>query len=205
MPVTRSPQLNCPDTCPLKGAGCYAELGPMGWAWKDDSIKGKSFDTIVTSIRRLDSNTLWRHNEAGDFAQDENGRIDVTHVKVLIAANKDKRGFSYTHHNPYDNAEIITEANKNGFTINLSADTLDQVDEYVKIGIAPVVTLLPLGAPKVTITKGGNKVVRCPANETITCASCKLCQRSDRDFVIGFVAHGTRKKKVEKIALAMVA
>ena len=48
------------------------------------------------------------------------------------------------------------------------------------------------------IPPNGNKVVRCPANETITCKTCKLCQRAERDFVIGFTAHGShQRKKVE--------
>lgn len=104
-------------------------------------------------------------------------------------------------------SEVISRRHllNNGFTINLSAENMDQVDEYVAMGIAPVVTILPMNAEKVTFTPNGNKVVRCPANETITCKTCKLCQRAERDFVIGFTAHGSRKKKVEKIALQMVA
>lgn len=205
IPVTRSPQKNCPDTCTLKNAGCYAELGPIGWAWQDDAKKGISFDDIIKSIKRLEKDTLWRHNEAGDFAQDDNGVIVQEHVKALVQANKGKRGFTYTHHNPVKNADIIKHSNENGFTINLSAENMDQVDEYVAMGIAPVVTILPMNAEKVTFTPNGNKVVRCPASEKITCKDCKICQRSDRDFVIGFTAHGSRKKKVEKIALQMVA
>lgn len=205
IPVTRSPQMNCPDTCTLKGAGCYAELGPMGWAWQDDMKKGITFENIIASIRRIEKGALWRHNEAGDFAQVGDGFVDVDQIKELVKANAGKRGFTYTHHNPVKNAEIIKFANDNGFTINLSAENMDQVDEYVAMGIAPVVTILPMNAEKVTFTPNGNKVVRCPANETITCKTCKLCQRAERDFVIGFTAHGSRKKKVEKIALQMVA
>lgn len=205
IPVTRSPQVNCPDTCTLKGAGCYAELGPMGWAWQDDAKKGISFESIIKDIKRLEENTLWRHNEAGDFAQVGFGYVDVWHIKALVDANKGKRGFTYTHHDPVKNRDIIKYANDNGFTINLSAENMNQVDEYMEMGIAPVVTILPMNAEKVTFTPKGNKVVRCPASEKITCKTCKLCQRSGRDFVIGFTAHGSRKKKVEKIALQMVA
>ena len=44
------------------------------------------------------------------------------------------------------------------------------------------------------------KVVRCPAElRDISCADCgngdPLCARLDRDFVVGFTAHGPSKKK----------
>lgn len=204
MPVTRSPQINCPDTCTLKGAGCYAELGPMGWHWKDDSFKGVSFEELVNRIKQIKPNTLWRHNEAGDFAANTNGEISEYHLNELVAANKGKLGFTYTHHNPIKNQDIIKKSINNGFTINLSAETLTQADTYVSYNMAPVVVILPINAPKVSYTPKGNKVVLCPANGDITCNDCKLCQRSDRDFIIGFAAHGVRKNKVEKIALSMI-
>ena len=29
IPVTISASKTCPDACPLKGAGCYADIGPL--------------------------------------------------------------------------------------------------------------------------------------------------------------------------------
>jgi len=51
------------------------------------------------------------------------------------------------------------------------------------------------------VTPAGRKVVVCPATirDDVSCASCQLCQRQ-RDFIIGFPAHGTSKKKASAIA-----
>jgi len=50
-------------------------------------------------------------------------------------------------------------------------------------------------------TSSGRKVITCPAtiHENVTCATCGLCQQSDRQFVIAFPAHGNAKKTVNEI------
>ena len=125
-------------------------------------------------------------------------------MEEIILANKNKRGFTYTHHIPNNhNSELIKNSNQRGFTINLSAENNLMVDEYISLNIGPVVTLLPINADKVTYTPKGNKIVKCPNsnNDKIKCVDCKLCYIADRKYVIGFPAHGVRKNKVEKIVL----
>jgi hypothetical protein len=54
-------------------------------------------------------------------------------------------------------------------------------------------------------TTNGRKVVTCPAAlhpGKVTCATCGLCQQSDREFVIAFPAHGASKRKVNDIVTA---
>ena len=123
-------------------------------------------------------------------------KIDHAMMRQLIRANNGRGGFTYTHHNPFDadNAAIILESNRGGFTVNLSADTTTKADTYVELGIAPVVTLLPTDSAKVTFTPKGRKVVRCPAetSEKVTCQTCRLCQKTDRP-IIGFTPHGSGK------------
>lgn len=203
IPVTRSPQQNCPDTCSLKNNGCYAELSWLGVAWKKDIDKGISFNELIKNIKSIKKGKLWRHNEAGDISH-INGNIIEAELNEIILANKGKQGFTYTHHKPNQhNSPLIKNSNDNGFTINLSAENNNMVDEYISLGIGPVVTILPIDSKKVTYTKNGNKIVRCPNtnNSTIKCEDCKLCYIADRKYVIGFPAHGVRKNKVEKIAI----
>ena len=87
--------------------------------------------------------------------------------------------------------------------INLSGNSLDHVDALAKHGL-PLVTVLPAAdlAKRETFTPGGRRVVICPAtrSDRITCATCRLCQKADRPFVIGFPAHGTNAKKANAIA-----
>lgn len=209
IPVTRSPQATCPDSCSLKGNGCYAENAPLVWGWQKDAVRGVSWEEMLWNIKRLAKGQLWRMNEAGDLPGISSEHIHQGLMDELVTANKGKRGFTYTH---YDfrrghNREQILKANRSGFTINVSADNLEQADEYMIspdcAREVPVVVILPLGTPNVSYTPAGYKVVACPAEKSkrVTCATCALCQKADRPYIIGFRAHGSRKKLVSKIAL----
>jgi len=206
MPVTSSSKDTCPSTCPLKGGkGCYAENHWANIQW-DKLTEGKTgfpFDGLVKAIKDLPKNALWRMNEKGDLSHDS-GHIDTAKLQAIVKANKGKKGFTYTHHLPTvgSNLEAIQEANKAGFTINLSANNLAEADQYLAHGV-PVVTILPMDAPVISYTPKGHKVVVCPEEtKGIKCAQCGICQKADRSFVVGFRAHGTRKKAVEIIAKA---
>ncbi len=197
IPTTRSPSSTCPDSCGLKGNGCYAENAPLVWAWTDDAVKGCDFDALLMKIRKIPAGSLWRHNEAGD--------LDFETLERLVAANSGRRGFTYTHHVPTQNPRRLAElraANANGFTINLSADNVLIADRYVALGL-PTVVVLPMSAENVSYTPAGNKVVACPAEKSdrVTCATCGLCQLADRPYIIGFRAHGSRKKTAERVTV----
>ena len=199
MPVSYSTKEWCPDSCPLKAAGCYAKHGHTGMHWRKVTAgeRGTDWNTFVSKVRHLPKGGIWRHNVAGDLPIFDHGMI-----RQLIKANTGKGGFTYTHHLPTaENAGIIAESNANGFTVNLSADTTAKADTYVELGIAPVVTLLPTDSAKVTFTPKGRKVVRCPAetSKKVTCQSCRLCQKTDRP-IIGFTPHGSGKKVTQEIA-----
>lgn len=209
IPVTVTESKSCPSNCKLKRQGCYAELGMVGMHWRklDKGISGAGYWQAMQSIASLPKGQLWRHNVAGDLVH-VNQRIASDSLAGIIQANKGKQGFTYTHHKvigddaiALHNQQQIRMANRNGFTINLSADSLDQADKLKALGIGPVVTILPIDSPKTLQTPEGNYVVVCPAvyrNDT-TCASCGICQVSARKVIIGFPAHGAGKKKAEKV------
>jgi hypothetical protein len=145
---------------------------------------------------------LWRHNQAGDLIG-EGDSLDVQALALLVKANKGKRGFTYTH-KPLDTQaerDAIRDANKGGFTVNLSGNNLDHADTLVDLAIAPVVVVLPHDATSNTVTPKGRKVVVCPATQRddVSCASCGLCQKQ-RDSIVGFPAHGPSKRKASAIA-----
>jgi hypothetical protein len=208
MPVTTSNRATCPDACPLKRNGCYAEdyYTAIHWNAVTDGDRGKDWQGFLAEIKSLPKHVLWRHNVAGDL-RGANNRIDVQALKELTKANKGKNGFTYTHY-PLNNAVNITavkEANEQGFTVNASANTLEQADEYKVLGV-PTVVILPEDAGKVTYTPEGNKVIVCPAqnSDKVTCSSCGLCQVSKREYIIGFRVHGKYKKKA-MIAIGLTA
>lgn len=207
IPTTMSDSRTCPDVCPLKGNGCYAESGPISWGWKkvNNGTMSISFDALLGRIKKIHRGTLWRHNTVGDLVG-HNDIIDVKALESLYKANKGKKGYTYTHYDVLSlesNARAVKEANDNGFTINVSANNFNHADKLVSLGIAPVVTVLPMDAPKVSYTDAGNKVVVCPAQtrDKVNCANCGLCQLVDRSYIIGFLAHGSRKKKANEIAI----
>jgi hypothetical protein len=212
IPVSTTSANTCPDSCPLKfGGGCYANGGPLGMHWRKvtDGKRGSGWEDFRRAVASLPQGQLWRHNQAGDLPG-ENDRISVPMLEDLVRANKGRRGFTYTHKPVLDrqrgevveNREAIAKANREGFTINLSANGLKHADELAALKIAPVVTLLPSGIEDNTTTPNGRKVVVCPAQKIdgITCAKCRLCARADRSVIIGFIPHGNAKRKTGAVA-----
>lgn len=204
IPVTMTDKDSCPSTCPLKGNGCYAESGNVNIHWSRLSKKNRlTIDELCSNINGLPNNQLWRHNSAGDLPGNDDS-IDSTALYKLIKANKGKRGFTYTHkYTDTVQRADIRFANANGFTINLSANNLEHADMLSDYAIGPVVAIVPHNfddrTPK--YTPAGRKVKVCPAvrSDDITCAKCGLCQVANRDFIIAFPAHGTRKAVAERV------
>lgn len=201
IPVSTSARATCPSTCKLKGNGCYAENFPLKVHWDKVSRaeRGVPYDEFLLQVRALPKNQLWRHNQAGDL-EHEGGVIDAKALIQLTAANAGRRGFSYTHHSMKEGANrlAVEHANLYGFTVNLSADSLEQADALLALKIAPVVAIVPPGWKG--DTPAGNKVTVCPAQrlETMTCALCQLCYKADRVAIVAFEAHGGRKNAVMK-------
>lgn len=204
IPVSTSSRDTCPTACPLYGNGCYGESGPIRLHWNKvtEGERGGELDHFTDAIKALPRGQLWRHNQVGDLPKvGEN--IDRMALTAIVKANKGKRGFTYTHHDLSipGNRDAIEQANAQGFTVNISCNTVtDAVALYGTVK-APVVTLLPMDAPN-SQTVAGVRVVACPAEKSdkVNCATCALCADSKRDYVIGFRAHGTSKKKANIIA-----
>lgn len=210
IPVTMTEKSTCPNACPLKSNGCYAESGHVNIHWqrlgkpyKDSAAHGLEWSELCDNIKSLPKGQLWRMNVAGDLPSIDAVNIDSHALAMLVNANKGKQGFTYTHYDPSIgiNAPLIKAANNAGFTVNLSANNLQHADELKALNIGPVVTILPEDTEKVTITPAGNQVVICPAvqNDNITCAVCGVCAVSTRRTIIGFPVHGTAKRKAENV------
>jgi hypothetical protein len=205
IPVSTTSAESCPSACPFNNAnGCYAASGPLALHWRKvtNGLSGDSYGAFLDKVSRLIKGQLWRHNQAGDLIG-EGDTLDTQALALLVKANKGKRGFTYTH-KPLDTQaerDAIRDANKGGFTVNLSGNTLAHADTLADMGIAPVVVVLPHDATQNTVTPKGRKVVVCPATQRddISCASCGLCQKQ-RDSIVGFPAHGTSKRKADLIA-----
>lgn len=212
IPVSTSNKDTCPSACPLKAKGCYAAGGPSNIHWKavTEGKRGTDWAGFIQNVKQIQRGQLWRHNQAGDLPATDgiDNFLSAEMVDQLTAANKGRKGFTYTHYpvigDKYasHNGDVIERANRHGFTINLSANNVHEADQLKALGIAPVVTLLPMDAPNVQESPAGNKVVACPAEKSdkVNCANCGLCQHANREYIIGFRAHGVSKKTVDLIA-----
>jgi hypothetical protein len=125
-------------------------------------------------------------------------------VDSLVRANRGRKGFTYTHHvlNTH-NVEVIQDANSKGFTINASTESVEVADQVMTEHNIPAVAVIPsTESRRFFHTESGRKVIVCPAKihkGKVNCASCGLCQQSDREFIIAFPSHGTAKKAVDAI------
>jgi hypothetical protein len=220
IPVSTTEAESCPSSCPLKsphGAGiakdgdCYAAFGPLGMHWRKIGKDGRGimWSLFCKAIKKLPKGQLWRHNQAGDLPKSHTDSADRDIVDAekcfeLSNASRGKRGWTYTHYDMSSplNRAVVEEMNDvDGLTVNLSADSLSEADQYYDLGIAPVCVTLPKDAPhRGNKTPKGLPVVVCPAQtqDEMSCQQCKLCQVRDRKSIVGFLAHGTASKRLSQ-------
>ena len=205
IPVSTTSADTCPNDCPFRGNGCYADGYPLKGRWDEVTRgeRGGSLAALCEKIAALPAGQLWRHNQAGDLPGDGE-RIDSAGLAAIVAANNGKRGFTFTHYSPARkrNAAAIRKANAAGFTVNLSANNLDHADDLAALDIGPVAVVLPAGFDgRQAETPAGRRVAQCPATyRDTTCADCGLCAKRDRKVIVGFPAHGVHKRKADAVA-----
>ena len=196
IPVSTTERASCPASCPLNDGSCYAISGYFishHWKQVTNKTRGDNYGDFLAHVSALKPETFWRHNQAGDLAG-TGETINFNKLKKLVEANRGKRGNTYTHkHKNTDNYKKIKYANDNGFTVNLSADSIEEADRLLALEIAPVVVTLPSteNYNHTITTPAGNLINICPAtyNDKITCKDCQLCQVRNRSNIVGFPLH----------------
>jgi len=190
-------------SCPFNGTGCYAHYGLLKWHWDRVSSgeRSKNWQSFLDAIKKQQKGSLWRLSQAGDLPGYQ-GKIDKNKLQDIIDANKHMKGFTFTH-KPMTktNKALIKHANDNGFTINLSADSLSDADKKAAMNIGPVAVPIPSDPDQwPTHTPGGRKISVClNTTKGLTCVQCGLCAVAGRKSVVGFPAHGTAFRKVEAV------
>jgi hypothetical protein len=171
----------------------------------------------VKDVEQLPKRQMWRYGQAGDLPGDGD-EIDREQMLRLAKANRGRPVIAFTHKPPTDeNIETLKLARDLGFSVNLSANNVSHADELAHHGLNVVVVLpdnygkgkdetkteyrarlneLPKHTP------GGRRIAVCPATYTDTnCLQCGACARpGERGAIIGFPAHGTKKKQVSQTA-----
>lgn len=205
MAVSTSSKATCPPSCPFlpeNGGGCYAQSGPLNFHWLKvtDNIRGVPFAAFLESLKALPMGSAFRHNQAGDLPHN-GGKISETFIRKMVKAVSHLRAYTYTHHSLTlgDNLSLIRKANRAGFRINVSCETEAQVDNAIAADLPAVVVVKSDETRTQWRTQAGNIVLVCPAqrSDTVTCADCMLCHHRGKKVAIGFLAHGTSKKRAE--------
>lgn len=198
IPVSTSHSRTCPDACPLKRAGCYAESGylRMHWDRVDSGERGVTWEHFLRKVRALARGVAFRHNQAGDLVGQDN-IIDRQAGLELAEAARHTRCWTYTHYPPTpENAETIRLMNGR-ITVNVSTNNLDEADAAKVLGL-PTVVVVPMDATS-GMTPAGNRLVVCPEQtHGITCDKCMLCYRKTPNRpIVGFRVHGSSKHKLQ--------
>jgi len=202
IPVTTSSRDTCPSSCPFRGQGCYADAGPLALHWGKVTAaeRGVPFAQHCADLASLPPGQLVRLNQAGDLVH-KHGRISRRFVRGIVAACRNLKAYTYTHHklNIGENLQMLRFANRNGLTVNVSTETEAAADRAIESGL-PAVLAVNSDEPRDTWhTPAGNVVLVCPAQRRDTdCATCQLCRTRGRRVIIAFRAHGTGKKKANQ-------
>lgn len=205
IPVTYSQRETCPPSCPHYRADCYAEDFYTRMAWDKVPQRGQDLSGLCAAVAALPEGQLWRHNVAGDLPG-IGEEVDPVALGQLVAANRGRRGFTYTHKKSPDALHWAAHATQWGFTVNLSADDAGDADALAETGAGPVVAIVPTDTPEKSYTPAGRTIIVCPAQtrEDVSCSTCGLCARPDRAVIIGFRAHGTRARVADAKARKVI-
>ena len=183
-----SAEESCPTSCPFKKKGCYGDNFPLSLHWGKVDL---SWTTIMHRLAGLPMNSNVRFHVVGDYHE------GMPEVKELTRIVKRKRlnVISFTHRLPTpEHVAIVKAAN---YVINFSTEVLSKAKECLELGVNAVIAISSSETRKYYKEDGVNVVV-CPAQllERMNCEQCMLCSqdRVSRKIVVGFLAHGTKKK-----------
>jgi len=183
----------------------------------DRGETGGNFDEFIKEVEQLPRRQIWRYGQAGDLPG-EGDLIDRESMLRLAKANRGRPVIAFTHKPPTEeNLETLRMAQELGFSVNLSANDVRHADQLVVHGLN-VVVVLPSEYEKLPSeskteyrtrlnalpkrTPAGQRIAVCPATYTeTTCLQCGVCANpASRQAIIGFPAHGTKKKQVSAMA-----
>ena len=208
--TTTTSRSTCPSSCIFRGKGreCYAEGYPLNTHWNrvDRRERGGNLQWFLKELKALPYGTMVRGQQAGDMPG--NGVDKLDHDKCVAIAEamttKRKTAWTYCAYLLSKNLETWRAVLSKGFAMNSSCYSLDIVDYAMDAGIPATMVWKSDFKGRNQTTPKGRKVVGCPAqlSDDITCSNCggskgPLCARIDRDFAVGFYAHGVAKKRVD--------
>lgn len=191
-------QVTCPDTCPFRDNGCYAETAKMGHVTRSlnrAAERHTALEAILEEAHLVDQLKGWmplRLHIVGDCPDDETTQI-LSAAAARYRTRHNAPVWTYTHA-----WREVDRASWGQVSVLASCETPDDVDEAHARGYAAalVVDTHPSSS---RYELDGVEVIPCPQQTQpgTTCESCLLCSRDDylrqSRRVIGFAAHGATR------------
>lgn len=201
--VTHVSQASCPDSCKLKGSGCYAETGMQAFVTR--RLNKAETDQTRTALARAESDAIdglsgkrpLRLHVVGDSVTREAVSI-VASAASRYRERGGQRIWSYSH-----GWRSIPRRLWGVVSILASCETLADCKKALARGYAPALVVERFGSHKATVVDGV-RLIPCPAqtHENTRCTDCRLCWNDrallERRAAIVFEAHGSGAKRVRE-------
>jgi len=197
IPVTYRDRDTCPTSCPFLLNGCYGDGRIFALAHKFRRTLSLQDARNVLARRRADARYL-RDRVVGDLINAA-GMFDMPYVRAIakLAREHGLVAFGYTHAWRTLDRQQIETVKATGYVLNASCETLPDVSMAISLGMPTVITNDDV--PE-RFEIEGMRVITCPAQTraNVTCASCGLCAKGDRNVVIRFLVHGPSKNRARR-------
>lgn len=200
----------CPDSCSLKGDGCYAETSYSGIITRRLNRRARNYSPL--KIARAEAKAIDRSYRGGSIPDGRMLRIHVagdsrtvkgTRVISAAVSRWKKRGgthaWSYTHA-----WEHVPRKEWGQVSVLASIETTKDVEVVRAQGYAPAIIVDQHFSEKAYQLPGSDATfIPCPQQtRDVACADCKLCMKADWLFSsnrgIAFAAHGVRRNNVKR-------
>lgn len=198
----------CPNSCPLKNNGCYAQNSYCGIFNK--RLENQLIDISPINVARLiakeidESYSVVPKKDLRLFVSGDSRTLAGTRIINKAVFRWRKRGggdcWSYTH--AWKN---VPRKEWDQVSILASVTTVDEVPAAKQQGYAPAIVVSEHPSEKVYKLEGSDvKWIPCPAQtkENVSCSDCRLCFNANRLFDqnmgIAFPAHGAQKNVIKR-------
>lgn len=197
IPVTSRTMDTCPTDCPFypeRSGGCYGTGRLFGITRKHaNTLTEKDLDARLAKVRK--GARYLRDRVVGDVLTPD-GDVDFDYIAAIAraGARAGLRVFGYTHAWRRFTADDVTRIKQEGYTMNASCETEQDVQRAVDLGMPVVLTGDEWDDGQMV---AGKRVVTCPAQtgQTESCATCGLCASPNRKAVVRFMVHGVARNK----------
>jgi hypothetical protein len=211
--ATYASQVTCPESCALKGSGCYAESGMVGMQTRRLNREADDHQSTVQELAELEAAGIHeltgrfplRLHVVGDCTTDSAART------VSLAADEHRTKFGsavwgYTHA-----WREVARASWGNVSILASCEAMPDARVAMKKGYAAAVVVAEhRSAVAWRDEETGLRVIPCPeqTGKSASCEKCQLCWNGGRlranNSVIAFEAHAGKKKVIEKLRLVQI-